>query len=61
MSRQDTWTGSSVASSAFSAKEMLSNFSHQLNYWRQIIDTTQMHIVEIPNLTDINKVEITRS
>ena len=58
MSPQDTWVGSSVVSSAFSAKEMLSNLLHQLNYWRQIINTTQMHIVEILNLTDINKVEI---
>ena len=58
MSRQDTWVGSSVVSSAFSVKEMLSNLPHQLNYWRQIINTTQIYIAKIPNLTDINKVEI---
>ena len=58
MSRQDTWVGSSVVSSAFSAKEMLSNLLHQLNYWRHIINTTQTYIVEIPNLIDINEVEI---
>ena len=40
MSWQDTWIRSSVVYSVFSAKEMLSNLLHQLNDWRQIINTT---------------------
>ena len=44
--------------SLFSKRDALANLLHQLNYWRQIINTTQMYIVESPELTDVNKVDI---